>query len=1351
MAHYLDRISDANKQHAAISNQDIQMNSNPTTIAARAPSNYLSASPNHRPRSYTMLRKSACYLLALAPFLALPLTAAELLFHAPFDDGIDAKAARGNPKGEYSAGQGQSGKPIYADGISGRGVDFGTARASVSFDGKENIRSDRGTVTLWAKRIGPKPDEKSAGHTYTYHLGGWKGEGAQWVFFYRWEHYTGLCFLHGQRDISDVGIFLPIDGDDGAWHFYAFTWDGPVARAYVDGRFSPNMEKKDFPVTKILSFYVGGGDATGRAIDEVKIFDAVLSGSDIRQMYNEFAGPDTLPFVVIPRRRTPIQIDGKIDLKEWARAVRTSGFSDMKTKLAAATPTLVRLAYDDEALYAALETPLPEKVKQNMAMTAGITGVLKQSINQFDANVDADDAFELNFVPQWPNGTWYRLVVNGINTHYDYSISPTGITELGWNPQWQSASTLDSDGWHAEVRIPFKGFGVGTPKAGEEWGMNFFRIWQALQNGKDAWRMAGRPPDGKPYPVGRVRFGDDAAPVVRLADWGPISDNLLAATGEIVNPGQMAAALEVILSSDSGELNPATKLDIPPGGSSGFEFSGKVQDPRTGMLTLTVKPAGKEPILFCSQTPVMVREVLDIQTFHYPSAGLFRIAVNAGALRDIPLKNLALRIRVLDSEGKEAMPPVSFDPIPAYLFDKELQTHLLKAGKYKVQCSVEHAGKGIAEKTFEYEKQEMPKWYGNTIGITDKAPKPFTPVIREGETLKCWDREYRFGHSLFPEQILTQGSEMLAGPIELVLMDNQGRKLDPMGKATGKWGRHTDFRTEFTRNAAFGPVKVRTENWLECDGLLWTTLRIQPAETKIGKLVVRVPFRKEWSEYINTFDYSMRTTGRLKNEGWQSKDTPVWLGNAIGGMQWLTETLAPCRLSKDAMPVRITVHPKENLFELTLIDLPTELTQPFEVSWGWIATPVRPPTPGYRGWLTRNSAYYPYYAGYYPESSFFDPRWEKIEHPAVVGRSLFLEKTKRPDGRGEELTSAGPYIVTGQCATKVPETRCWSDEWSPSRCGRVVEFGCGAEYATVSPGSKSWADFLVWTYRQTYDRQRYIGLYYDCEMYMPDDNIHHGSGYRTADGTILPVNCVLGARRIAQRMYCMLREREPDQTMILCHHSGRINMAVLSWCDVYTDGENFASRLNKQEIDYHRVFPPDAFLAQSMGRNFGLTTLFLDQFTRSRAVAPEDWKILGLQPTTHLYGLILLHDGGYWRAYGNPDAYKAVDEALAKHHFDADYRMIPYWNQKVVSLPDKVFATFYRNDRSKTVLMVLLNNNDNDRQLTLKMDWKALGFDDPGQLKVDDPVFKGSPTIVNGELVTPVGKANMRLLVILPR
>ena len=153
--------------------------------------------------------------------------------------------------------------------------------------------------------------------------------------------------------------------------------------------------------------------------------------------------------------------------------------------------------------------------------------------------------------------------------------------------------------------------------------------------------------------------------------------------------------------------------------------------------------------------------------------------------------------------------------------------------------------------------------------------------------------------------------------------------------------------------------------------------------------------------------------------------------------------------------------------------------------------------------------------------------------------------------------------------------------------------------------------------------------------------------------------------------------------MILYHQSGAVDAAILSWCDVFVDGENFTSRLTKKEPDYHRLYPVEAFLAQSMGRNFGPSVWFLDEFTRSGAVAEEDWKRLGAQPVTHLYGLILLHDSGYWKAWGLKEGYRMVDEALRKCSFDDRYRMIPYWNQTLVRLPEKAYATFYVDDRVK--------------------------------------------------------------------
>jgi hypothetical protein len=1256
----------------------------------------------------------------------------ELIFYAPFDGSLDATVCKGNGKALFGPpAKDRQARPVFAEGLKGKALQIGNG-CRVTYKAAGNFDNQRGTLSFWGRRNGPKPDGR-----YTFLWAGWNNADRTWVQIYHWEWFAGVAMLHGKGGAGDVPpLHLPSDGDDGQWHFYAFTWDGPKARGYFDGWLDPAAQRLEFPVPQAVHFFVGGAERSTRLIDELKIYDEPLGPAEVCAAYREMAGTANAPSLVIPRRRGPIQIDGKIAEPAWAGAVETTGLIGETTGGVGPTPSRVKLLYDDEALYCAFTSAIPERARNDPAMTAGMTGILRQTRDQFDSDVDHDDCVEIDLQPQFPRGTWYRLVVNGLNTHYDYSVAPAGGIALGWNPRWQSASTLDADGWHVEIRIPLADVAAGGAKPGDRWGLNFTRIWQALQSGRESWKVASKLAPDALRPVTPVVFGDAQAVVVQLLDWGPVADNRLAFAGRIINPGKAPFRGQWELASDSDEIRHVERIEIAPGGSRALRLERAIQDGRTSRLAFAVLPAGGKQPLFRAEIPVTVREALEIRTANYPSRGIFGVSVDAGRLRSTPLAELALSITIRDAAGQPALAPTRITPLPHYQCDAEVDIGRLSPGPYQVECGVQRQGKSLVAKTVALEKSPLPAWYGNRIGITDQAPKPFTAVQRHGDRLACWGREYRFDDCLLPAQIVTQGQEMLAGPMELIVVDSSGKEFHSSdARADVAWGRQSGFRAEFRRRQTLGAQPIEVASWLECDGFLWNTLHLPPAPGGIRRLLVRVPLRKEWAEYVNPYDYSTTRTGRLKPEGFQAGGQPLWLGNPIGGLQFTTETLAPCRLQASTAPLRVIRQGRVTLLELTLIDRPTALDAPWEVSWGWIATPVRPPTPGYRGWLTGNCELSPGYQWYVPRGTDFDPRW--------LGYSHFIGSRARPDGQGKCMTSGGPYVFTSLCAPGVPEYAYWGDEWSPSRFGRHVEGGFGQ----CSVGCASWVDYCVWCYRQLYDRGRYVGLYYDGAAHLPDDNLYHGAGYRQ-EGRVVAVNPVLGARRVAQRMYCMLRQLEPERTMIMYHHSGCIDMAFLSWCDVYADGENFASRLSKKEQDYHRVYPVDSFLAQSMGHNFGLTVWMLDEFDRSHATGPEDWKRLGVQPVTQLYGLILLHDSGYWKNYGNKEGYRLVDEALRKYHFDEHYRMIPYWNQTIVKLPEKVYGSFYVHDGAHRVLLVLLNNNDQDRALRLPLDWRALGFSDPRRLRVDDAVFHEAVRIENGVLVTPIGRANMRLLAI---
>ena len=151
----------------------------------------------------------------------------------------------------------------------------------------------------------------------------------------------------------------------------------------------------------------------------------------------------------------------------------------------------------------------------------------------------------------------------------------------------------------------------------------------------------------------------------------------------------------------------------------------------------------------------------------------------------------------------------------------------------------------LAADELPYEKLPPPPWYNNKIGVTDKAPAPFTPVQREGSDLSVWGRRYAFADRLLPTAIVTEDQDILAGPVELIITDDTGRThSSAAATAAGQWSKHTQMRLEFERTANLGGAQVLASSWMECDGLLWTRLRVAPGDSSIRKMVLRIPVKK---------------------------------------------------------------------------------------------------------------------------------------------------------------------------------------------------------------------------------------------------------------------------------------------------------------------------------------------------------------------------------------------------------------------------------------------------------------------------------------------------------------------------
>jgi hypothetical protein len=156
-----------------------------------------------------------------------------------------------------------------------------------------------------------------------------------------------------------------------------------------------------------------------------------------------------------------IKIDGMLDEEEWQNADYLTDFIQFEPVYNAPSSfgTVVRVLYDDERIYFGFDCKDPEPDK----ITAKIT--------KRDGSLDKDDGVVIMLDTFKDNNNAYLFTVNPLGTQRDGRIADNGrTTDFKWDESWESACQILSDGWSAEMAIPFKGLKF-NPK-NTEWGFS---------------------------------------------------------------------------------------------------------------------------------------------------------------------------------------------------------------------------------------------------------------------------------------------------------------------------------------------------------------------------------------------------------------------------------------------------------------------------------------------------------------------------------------------------------------------------------------------------------------------------------------------------------------------------------------------------------------------------------------------------------------------------------------------------------------------------------------------------------------------------------------------------------------
>jgi hypothetical protein len=163
------------------------------------------------------------------------------------------------------------------------------------------------------------------------------------------------------------------------------------------------------------------------------------------------------------RAARPPAIDGHLTDEVWALAEPATSFTqrDPDEGKAPTERTEIRFLYDDDALYVAARLFDSEP------------GRITRRLSTRDNSPDAD-LLSIYLDPMHDRLTGAIFRVSAANVQQDSILYNDTWTDNSWDAVWQSAVTMDEDGWCAEMRIPLSQlrFNGGDQQT---WGVNVER------------------------------------------------------------------------------------------------------------------------------------------------------------------------------------------------------------------------------------------------------------------------------------------------------------------------------------------------------------------------------------------------------------------------------------------------------------------------------------------------------------------------------------------------------------------------------------------------------------------------------------------------------------------------------------------------------------------------------------------------------------------------------------------------------------------------------------------------------------------------------------------------------------
>lgn len=203
---------------------------------------------------------------------------------------------------------------------------------------------------------------------------------------------------------------------------------------------------------------------------------------------------------------TPLNIDGITDEQVYSQAEPAKDFVQIQpyNGKPCRQPSQVFIFYDQSAVYigAKLFDSAPDSIFN--------------FLSQRD-QIGSSDYFGVYFDPYNQGQVAYGFFITpaGVQTDLKAVKSDYDNEDPNWNAIWQSKTRITSDGWIAEMRIPYSALRF-PEKGGGTWGLNMFRNIRRYSS-NSSWNLIDRNISGIIHQQGQLSGMNDIKPPVRLS------------------------------------------------------------------------------------------------------------------------------------------------------------------------------------------------------------------------------------------------------------------------------------------------------------------------------------------------------------------------------------------------------------------------------------------------------------------------------------------------------------------------------------------------------------------------------------------------------------------------------------------------------------------------------------------------------------------------------------------------------------------------------------------------------------------------------------------------------------------